>query len=108
MHPEVLQSERYPEITLTLTRISGHVVQQGESQVRLQSVLRLQEKEHPVMLDIKVQPAGDGLHATTQLVVPYVAWGLKRPSNVFLHVSDTVDVSIVANGTLSSAASERR
>jgi polyisoprenoid-binding protein YceI len=110
MHRDVLQSERYPEITFTASRVSGKVVPTGESNVRVEGVLRLQETKHPVTLEFTLRTSENELRATSHFVVPYVAWGLKNPGNVFLHVADKVDVSLVASGrlTFDQATTERR
>ncbi len=107
MHRDVLQSERYPEITFTPTRIAGAVRPQGESRVQVEGILRLQGNDHAIALPFQVQAMGNELRATTQFVVPYVAWGLKNPSTFFLRVADKVELSIVATGKLTSAAAQR-
>ncbi len=100
MHRDVLQSQRYPEITFTPTRVSGNVPPQGQSQVQVEGIIRLQENDHPVTLPFQVQASGNELRASTQFIVPYVAWGLKNPSNIFLHVADKVEMTVVATGKL--------
>ncbi|MFZ3210430.1 MAG: YceI family protein [Terriglobales bacterium] len=107
MHRDVLVSGRYPEITFTPTRMIGAVQPQGESSVQVEGVLRLQGSDHPITLPFKVQASENGLRATTQFTVPYVAWGLKNPSTFFLHVADTVELNIEATGKLTSATAER-
>jgi polyisoprenoid-binding protein YceI len=107
MHRDVLHSERYPEITFTPTRIGGALLPQGESKVQVEGVLRLQGNDHAITLPCQVQVMGNELRATSQFVVPYVAWGLKNPSSFLLHVADKVELSIVATGKLSAAAAER-
>jgi len=104
MHRDVLQSERYPEITFTPTRVDGSVLPQGESSIQVEGVLKLQGTDHAVTLSFQVQAAGNELRATTQFAVPYSAWGLKDPSTFFLRVADKVDLSIVATGKLTAAA----
>jgi len=106
MHRDVLQSARYPEITFTPTRISGKFVPQGESQVQVEGALKLQGADHPITLPFDVQAKGNELRATTHFAIPYVAWGLKNPSNLFLHVADKVEVSITAAGELSSGGAK--
>ena len=107
MHKDVLQSERYPEITFTPTRVTGSLVAQGESSVTVDGVLRLRGVDHAVALSFKVQTSDGELRATTQFTVPYVAWGLKNPSSFLLHVSEKVEVSIAAEGKLTSTAAQR-
>jgi polyisoprenoid-binding protein YceI len=104
MHRSVLLSGRYPEITFTPTRVTGKFLPQGESQVQVEGILRLLGADHPLTLPFEVQAKGNELRATTHFVVPYVAWGLKNPSNLFLHVADKVELTIAAAGELSPGA----
>ena len=106
MHRDVLQSQRYPEMTFTPTRVVGTVSPQGESSVSVEGVLRLQGVDHPISLSFKVQSGAGELRATTLFAVPYIAWGLKNPSTFLLHVADKVELSIVASGRLASAAAQ--
>jgi polyisoprenoid-binding protein YceI len=106
MHRDVLQSERYSDIAFTPTHVTGAVLPQGESTVQVEGVLRLRGSDHAITLPFQVQVTGNELRAATQFVVPYVAWGLKNPSTFFLHVADKVGLSIVATGTLTTAAAQ--
>jgi len=107
MYQDVLESERYREITFTPTRVTGSLAAQGESSVAVEGVLRLKEADHAITLPFKVQASAGELKATTGFTVPYIAWGLKNPSTFFLHVADKVDVSVVASCRLTSAAAQR-
>jgi polyisoprenoid-binding protein YceI len=98
MHKEILESNRYPEITFTPVKISGKVELQGDSSVQVEGIFKLHGTDHPVTLTLPVQAKGDSLSARTHLVIPYVAWGLKNPSTFLLHVSDKVEVDITAVG----------
>ena len=40
---------------------------------------------------------------TAKFVVPYIAWGIKNPSNFLLKASPTVEVSLELSGTLRPA-----
>jgi polyisoprenoid-binding protein YceI len=106
MRRDVLLSERYPEVTFTPTRVAGNVLPQGESKVQVEGILRLQGRDHPITLPFRVQAMGNELRATTEFAIPYVAWGLKNPSNFLLHVADKVELSIVATGKLATAAAQ--
>jgi hypothetical protein len=45
----------------------------------------------------------DVVTATADFTVPYVAWGMKDPSNLMLRVDKTVSVHVQLNGTLKAA-----
>jgi len=100
MHKEILESQSYPEITFTPGKLSGKFDLQAGSSVHVDGILKLHGAEHPMALTLPVQAKGDTLTAETHLVIPYIAWGLKNPSTVFLHVSDKVDVNITAVGRI--------
>jgi polyisoprenoid-binding protein YceI len=104
MHKEILLSQQYPEVTFTPVRIQGQVAPQGESQVEIQGVIKLDGKDHATTWTAHVQLAGDQLTAATSFVVPYVEWGLKNPSTFILKVSDKVDIDIHASGHLTNAS----
>ena len=103
MHAEVLESARFPEITFTPSHVKGSIAPQGTSQLEVAGVVRLHGQDHDVTLAISVELAANGqLRASTTLAVPYIKWGLKNPSNFFLHVSDTVNLDVHATGQIAS------
>jgi polyisoprenoid-binding protein YceI len=106
MHQEILESQRYPEITFTPTKLSGKVELQGDSTVQVAGTLRLHGTEHPLTLALPLQAKGNNLSARTHIIIPYIAWGLKNPSTFMLHVSDRVEVDIAAAGQVLSAQSQ--
>jgi len=106
MHQQILESQRYPEITFTPTKFSGKVELQGDSTVQLDGIFRLHGTDHPLTLTVPVQMKANNLSARTHIVVPYIAWGLKNPSTFVLHVSDKVEIDIAAAGRLLPAPSQ--
>ena len=101
MHAEVLESEKYPEISFTLYKVSGSLPLQGDSTVQLEGIFRLHGDDHPVVLTVPLQISGNTVTANTRFIVPYVAWGLKNPSTFLLHVSDKVQVEVSITGHIS-------
>jgi polyisoprenoid-binding protein YceI len=106
MHQQILESERYPEITFTPTKLSGKVELQGDSTVQLDGIFRLHGTDHPLTLTVPVQMKGNNLSARTHIIIPYIAWGLKNPSTFILHVSDKVDIDITTAGRVQPAQSQ--
>lgn len=100
MHKEILESQRFPEITFAPTQIHGKVSAQGDSQVQLDGLFKLHGTEHQVTLAAQVQAGGDHLNVTTHLVIPYIEWGLKNPSSFILRVNDKVEIDIRATGSV--------
>ena len=100
MHKDVLESAKYPEVTFSPTEVVGAVSTRGDSTVQVKGIFRLHGDEHAISFTIPVQLSPGKLAATTHFTIPYVAWGLKNPSNLFLHVSDKVEVSVAAVGQI--------
>jgi polyisoprenoid-binding protein YceI len=46
MHQEILESQRYPEITFTPTRMSSKVEPEGDSKVQVDGIVRLHGSDH--------------------------------------------------------------
>jgi hypothetical protein len=55
--------------------------------------------EHEITVPAEVKLDGDRWTASARFSIPYVKWGMKNPSNIFLHVRDTVDVEFKAGGS---------
>jgi polyisoprenoid-binding protein YceI len=103
MHKDVLESQKYPEITFTPAQMQGALALQGKSQVQLRGMVGLHGREQEIVTPVDVQITGDQWSGETTFPVPYVKWGLKNPSNLFLRVKDTVILTIHASGRLTSS-----
>jgi polyisoprenoid-binding protein YceI len=103
MHQETLESQRYPEIMFTPTKVQGSLNPHTESQVELSGVFRIHGEDHEVTISLVVEPpSGNQLQATANFSVPYIKWGLKNPSTFILRASDTVEITIHAVGQLTT------
>jgi polyisoprenoid-binding protein YceI len=96
MHQNVLESDRYPEIVFTPDHVEGTVAAQGESEVQVHGIFRIHGAAHEITLPVQVRMAGGHATATTGFTIPYVKWGMKNPSTLFLRVSDKVEITITA------------
>ena len=107
MHKDVLESRKYPEATFTPVRVFGRLEAQGESPLQLSGIFKLHGKEHELKLATTVRRGGDQLTASTHLVIPYVDWGLKNPSTLFLRVGNQVEIDINTVGRLTLPAAQQ-
>jgi polyisoprenoid-binding protein YceI len=96
MHKEILESQRYPEITFTPKRVIGNVLQKGNSTIQVQGSFHIHGFDHPFTLSIPVQINGNEVKASASFVVPYQDWGMKNPSTFLLHVENKVAVNVSA------------
>lgn len=94
MHDHVLESGSYPEIVFRPDRVEGRVAPRGASHVQLHGMFRIHGAGHELTLPVEVEAADGRYTATLTFAVPYVKWGMKNPSTLFLRASDTVNITI--------------
>ena len=100
MHREVLESDRFPEIVFRPDRVDGTVSPQGKSSVQVHGTFSIHGADHEMIIPADVQTSPGHWTATLHFAVPYVKWGLKNPSNLFLKVSESVDIDITTSGSV--------
>jgi polyisoprenoid-binding protein YceI len=98
MRESVLETQHYPEITFDPQHFTVELRAGGQFQATIQGVLTLHGGRHDVALTAQGQLVGDKLTAQAHLSVPYVDWGLKDPSVLFLTVGKQVDIDIATAG----------
>jgi polyisoprenoid-binding protein YceI len=98
MRESVLEAQRYPEITFDPQHFTLEMRGEGQFQATMQGVLTLHGERHDVALTAQGQIVGDNLTATAHFSVPFVDWGLKDPSVLFLTVAKQVDIDIATTG----------
>ena len=100
MNKEVLESARYPEIAFRPDRIAGSVASSGKSSVMIHGMFNIHGVDFEITVPAQVQTNGEQWTATVHFSVPYQKWGMKNPSTLFLRVNDTVEIDLVAAGTV--------
>jgi polyisoprenoid-binding protein YceI len=100
MHKEVLESTRYPEIKFRPDRIDGVVASSGKSSVLIHGMFNIHGTDREITVPALVETGGEQWTATVHFTVPYEKWGMKNPSTLFLRVSDTVEIDLIAAGTV--------
>lgn len=96
MHREILESQKYPEITFAPLEIDGPVETNGNSNVHVRGTFRLHGQDHEMVIPVDVRISRSGLTLDADFSVPYFSWGLKNPSTFILRASDTVQLSVHA------------
>ena len=99
MHESVLESERFPEAIFSPDHVTGRLALSGESALEVHGSLHLHGSEHAMTIPVRVKIENGLVTATAKFVVPYVAWGMKDPSNLILRVDKTVEVEVALAGT---------
>ena len=107
MHKNVLESAKYPDVSFSPDRLDGKVEPTGVSNVKLHGTFRIHGGAHEITVPVKVTANSDSLDAEIKFEVPFVAWGMKDPSTLFLRVNKSVEIEMRATGRLSQAATAR-
>ena len=103
MHKDVLQSAQYPEVTFRPDHADGALASSGKSTLQVHGVFAIHGAEHEMTVPTQIDLTANKWTATAQFYVPYVAWGMKNPSNFFLKVGDTVNIELQCAGTINLA-----
>jgi polyisoprenoid-binding protein YceI len=100
MQRELLESDRYPEIAFHPDRLDGTVLPQGKCSVRVHGIFRIHGADHELTVPAEVEMFPPHWSATLHFAVPYVNWGIKNPSTLFLRVNESVDIDLTTAGTV--------
>jgi polyisoprenoid-binding protein YceI len=94
MNHGILESPQFPEIVFRPDRMEGTVITLGKSRVQLHGTFLLHGQTHQMSFPLTVEASDGQYTATATFSVPYVKWGLKNPSTLFLRVNDTVEITV--------------
>jgi hypothetical protein len=82
--------------------VDGKFPGSGTVSVQMHGTFLLHGSEHEVSVPVNGEITGDRWHGTATIKIPYVAWGLKSPSNFFLKADPVVEVELELAGTVSA------
>ncbi len=99
MHKDVIESGRYPEIVFRPDRADGELAVPGVSTLQVHGMFTMHGAEHEVTFPVEMTFAGNSWNANASFQIPYVHWGMKNPSVLFLRVDDVVQVRFHASGS---------
>jgi polyisoprenoid-binding protein YceI len=94
MHQKVLESGKYTEVKFLPDRVDGKVVLQGTSKIQVHGTFEIHGAKHELTVPAEVNFSGERWTAKASFDMPYVEWGMKDPSNMFLHVGPSVSVEL--------------
>ena len=100
MHKDVIESWRYTEIVFRPTRAEGTLARTGGSTLQVFGIFAMHGAEHEISVPVEVAFGEGAWTAKASFQVPYVQWGMKNPSALFLKVGDTVQVEFHAAGSV--------
>lgn len=100
MHKEILETAKFPDAAFHPAQVEGKVAASGPSDVKLRGTFTLHGADHDVTAQVHAELSGGHWKGTAQFEVPYVAWGIKDPSNFLLKVKKVVNVELEMAGTM--------
>lgn len=104
MKRDILKTDKYPEVILTVERVEGALPATGKSSMTIHGRMMLNGVAHPISFPAEIDFTGQDARATAEITIPYVAWGLKNPSTFIFRVHDEVVMHVTVVGRLSAAA----
>lgn len=99
MTTDQLKAADFPEVAFTPTKFTGNIQATGDSTVQVEGNFTLLGQSHPLTLPMTIHFDGDHLTATGSFKVPFVSWGVKDPSVMFLKVAKEVKIDLKLSGT---------
>ena len=100
MHANVLESKKYPEAVFAPDRVEGALSVPGSSGIKVHGAFTIHGVAHEMTMDVQTSGTAEQFRSTMAFDIPYVAWGMKDPSNFLLKVNKTVQMSIETNAPL--------
>lgn len=99
MRKEILESAQYPEIRFLPSKVEGTVAREGASKVQVTGTFEIHGVKHEITIPVDVKITGGQVTGIARFDVPYVAWGMKNPSKMFLRVNETVTIEVEFSGS---------
>jgi polyisoprenoid-binding protein YceI len=103
LHKEILETWKFAEATFRPSQVDGQVSFTAPSDFKVKGVITLHGTDHELVADVHSEFSGDRWKGTARFDVPYTKWGIKDPSNFFLHVKPVVNVDLELAGTKASS-----
>jgi len=99
MHKEILESKKYPDATFAADSMQGKLEPSGASQIDVHGAFTIHGAAHELTLHFQVTANSGQYSGTTHFDIPYVAWGMKDPSNFLLKVEKKVEMDVKTAAT---------
>jgi polyisoprenoid-binding protein YceI len=100
MTNDELKVQTYATVTFAPAKFSGQLKDPGDSTGQVDGAFTLIGQTHPVSVPMTVHMEGDRFTATGEFTVPFVSWGMKDPSFLFMKVDKEVKVQLKLTGTV--------
>ena len=98
MTNDQMKAQTYATVTFAPAKFSGQLKDAGDSTAQVDGTFTLIGQAHPISVPMTVHIEGDRFTATGEFTVPFVSWGMKDPSFMFLKVEKEVKVQLKLTG----------
>ena len=97
---ETLESTKYPGIFFHLEKVMGKLpAKGGEQHLKLTGTFNIHGADHPLTVDVDAVTTGSDVVLKSTFSVPYVQWGMKDASTLFMRDRD-IKIMVEAHGTV--------
>ena len=103
MHKEILETRKFAEVTFRPTQVDGQVSLTAASDFKVKGIISLHGTDHELLVPVHSEFSGCHWKGNAKFEIPYTKWGIKDPSNFFLHVKPVVNIELEMAGTQASA-----
>jgi polyisoprenoid-binding protein YceI len=100
MKGDELHAGKFPSITFAPTQYTGTLNPSGQSNIQVHGVFTLIGKPHTIIVPMTVTINGTQCTAKGSFTVPYVNWGMKDPTMMFMKEAKDVTIDLNFQGTL--------
>ena len=100
MKREYLEAPSFPVATYDVEHVNGYDSAKQIQKITVNGTMTLHGAKHALVMEFALSRDGQATVAATHFLIPYVAWGIKDPSNAFIHVEKEVLIEISARGTM--------
>jgi polyisoprenoid-binding protein YceI len=102
MNKEVLDAPHFADVTFAPKSYTGDLNVTGLSKIEVTGTFTLHGTPHEITVPVEVYIEGANCNVKTKFPVPYVAWGLKDPSVMFMKVAKEVGIELTLTGQISN------
>jgi polyisoprenoid-binding protein YceI len=106
MTRDILQAQQFPEIRFDPSSEAGAIQPAGVSDIQVTGLFFIHGQSHKIIMPAHVEISANEVIAHGTFEVPYVAWGMKNPSNFLLKVNESVQIEVNAIGLIRRPGAE--
>lgn len=103
MNTNILDVQHFAEATFVPHSYQGTIAPTGDSTIQVAGTFTLHGTPHDLTVPMQIHIEGTNCTAKGQFSVPYVKWGLKDPSTLFLRVAKEVAIDVTLVGHVTPA-----